>query len=737
MDAAEYSTVKENLRQASIRNGFDDVGDVFFDVEANSGFQFPRHGRSLGNVLDINRRSSITGSTPGANLQRRNSKTFSTIARFAQLGTKHRLIRSTGDDTGNDVMIPTERLRRGTVHGTSMALTNGSRLPSKRRSDPSANATSGSQDNKLFLLMHLSALERKKASAKKSKTVHKFRMWASICIVLHRKHKRLIQVWNEDTAYHKQMEEIDQSLEAAEQTGVISNKRLNTDYFKADKQMRMSQEGRRTLTKPSDERTQAEIHHSTLALRNVKIIGDYSLKIQQAFAKVGFFESYEAKRFIVKEGGTPENYYVIIYGQIIIVKLDEHRSTAKTLVKLKRGEDFGELGIYHGKPRQGSIITETYTELLRVSAEDFKTIVMGGNRLDPEVDPFLLNQSFLQGWPLPVLKEHPKQFMTSYVQRNTVMEFDSRRSDWLYIVKSGSIKVLKKLVKTIPSVSQRTGRHVEKAHTNGYQAFLVRDTDYSRHARYNGLYIPRALTMESDDDESQDDPLSARSNLSDDIKSAPLLERLEKVLRPSTAFHMTTPNSKRLHRYSKSAVYRRQKTNARTLTSTTDSQINEKDKENVENQDVNGNPAPEKREGRRTIFDDWDAQYRQTEHEETEADKNPLFVTVQTLKKGEVFGLQYIVFDDQPQPSLIVVSNGADCVRISRRLFKQHLQKDPRMVDRLTNQVSPYPTDEQLQDQLITRVNWESYKEISINQNMSRIRERCKRHTKKQRPFQF
>ncbi|XP_033745168.1 uncharacterized protein LOC117330792 isoform X2 [Pecten maximus] len=691
----------------------------------------------MGDVFDIHRRSSITGSGKGANLQRRNSQKFSTIVKFAQLGTKHRLIRSTGDDASHDVMMPTERYRRGTVHGTSMALTNGSRVTGKRRSDPSATSTSGLQDPKLYLLMHMAALERKKSTAKKSKTAHKFRMWAYICTVLHRKHKRLIKLWNEDTAYHTQMEEIDHCLEAAEHTGVISNKRLNTDYFKADKQMRMSQEGRRTLTKPSGERTQAEIHHSTLALRNVKIIGDYSLKIQQAFAKVGFFESYEAKRFIVKEGGKPENYYVIIYGQILIVKLDEHKSTAKTLVKLKRGDDFGELGIYHGKPRQGSIITETYTELLRVSDEDFKTIVMGGNRLDPEVDPFLLNQSFLQGWPLHVLKENPKQFMTSYVQRNTVMEFDSRRSDWLYIVKSGSIKVLKKLVKTLPSVSEKTGRHIQKAHTDGYQAFLVRDTDYSRHARYNGLYIPRALSIDSDDEESEDGPLSARSNISYDIKSAPLLERLDQVLRPSTAFHMTTPTSKRQDRNAKSAIFRTQKTNLRTLTSSTDSEKSENEKENVETRDINGNPASEKQEGRRTIFDDWDAQYRQAEHEETEADRNPLFVTVQTLKKGEVFGLQYIVFDDQPQPSLIVVSNGADCVRISRRLFKQHLQKDPRMVDRLTNKVSPYPTDEQLQDQLTTRVNWESYKEISINKNMARIRTRCKRHNQRQRPFQF
>ena len=53
---------------------------------------------------------------------------------------------------------------------------------------------------------------------------------------------------------------------------------------------------------------------ATNALRNVKYIAEFPLRIQQALARVGFVECYEAKRFIVKEGGAPENAYIVLYG---------------------------------------------------------------------------------------------------------------------------------------------------------------------------------------------------------------------------------------------------------------------------------------------------------------------------------------------------------------------------------------------------------------------------------------
>jgi hypothetical protein len=58
---------------------------------------------------------------------------------------------------------------------------------------------------------------------------------------------------------------------------------------------------------------------ATNALRNVKYIAEFPLRIQEALASVGFVECYEAKRFIVKEGGAPDNAYIVLYGSSMLL----------------------------------------------------------------------------------------------------------------------------------------------------------------------------------------------------------------------------------------------------------------------------------------------------------------------------------------------------------------------------------------------------------------------------------
>ncbi|RUS79937.1 hypothetical protein EGW08_012281, partial [Elysia chlorotica] len=84
----------------------------------------------------------------------------------------------------------------------------------------------------------------------------------------------------------------------------------------------------------------------------------------------------------------------------------------------------------------------------------------------------------------------------------------------------------------------------------------------------------------------------------------------------------------------------------------------------------------------------------------------PQFVYVQTLTKGDVFGLAQCLFCDQP--SLCVVSNGADCLILNKKFFLDHCSSD--LIRRLRVEVSPYPSEEKLQEDYVTRINWDVYK---------------------------
>eukprot|EP00057_Strongylocentrotus_purpuratus_P013560 XP_011668034.1 PREDICTED: uncharacterized protein LOC105440036 [Strongylocentrotus purpuratus] len=63
---------------------------------------------------------------------------------------------------------------------------------------------------------------------------------------------------------------------------------------------------------------------------------------------------------------------------------------------------------------------------------------------------FVRNLRFLEGWPLHRLAENPKKCVFSYFKRGDVLIRESRRSDWIIIVKSGSCQVMKLLRKARP-----------------------------------------------------------------------------------------------------------------------------------------------------------------------------------------------------------------------------------------------------------------------------------------------
>uniref|UniRef100_A0A1I8GIG0 Cyclic nucleotide-binding domain-containing protein n=1 Tax=Macrostomum lignano TaxID=282301 RepID=A0A1I8GIG0_9PLAT len=98
--------------------------------------------------------------------------------------------------------------------------------------------------------------------------------------------------------------------------------------------------------------------------------------------------------------------------------------------------------------------------------------------------------------------------------------------------------------------------------------------------------------------------------------------------------------------------------------------------------------------------------YRQA----TELTHQPEFVHMQTLTRGAVFGLQDLFKPDQP--SLCVVSNGAECLLLDKAFFLEHSPR--QLLDRLRNRVTHYPSRAQLQTRLQERVNWEAYKQLLV-----------------------
>lgn len=71
---------------------------------------------------------------------------------------------------------------------------------------------------------------------------------------------------------------------------------------------------------------------------------------------------FAAGEMIVTEGDPAESFFVIVSGEVEIVK--EQNSPALSLVTLAAGDSFGELSIFDGKPRSASVRANSNTTCL-------------------------------------------------------------------------------------------------------------------------------------------------------------------------------------------------------------------------------------------------------------------------------------------------------------------------------------------------------------------------------------
>lgn len=117
----------------------------------------------------------------------------------------------------------------------------------------------------------------------------------------------------------------------------------------------------------------------------------------------------------------------------------------------------------------------------------------------------------------------------------------------------------------------------------------------------------------------------------------------------------------------------------------------------------------------RSIMEDVYSDRPRTPDNPSEIDLKPQFVKVQTLIKGQVWGLADLILEDQP--SFTVVSNGADCVLVNKQFYKDHASE--KLLRKMRQDLCPYPSDDELQQGLQVSVDWNDYRQNELTSTMS------------------
>ncbi|PAA86556.1 hypothetical protein BOX15_Mlig008304g2, partial [Macrostomum lignano] len=502
--------------------------------------------------------------------------------------------------------------------------------------------------------------------------------------------------------------------------GGLAGVYFDRSEFRANRQMRLPAEARRILRKRWDDRSEAEVNYTVIALRSVQQIADYPVRMQRNLARHGMLESFNPGRIIVRQSDPAQAFYFILFGTVMVAVLDAAAEAAQTVVELQRGDSFGELAIMNRSRRQSTVISRTDCDLLSIGVDAYEaTFMQGGQKTltDPDHNQFIESLDFLRGWPKEYLQLQHDKFLFCYFKRSSVMIKNSSKSKWIYILKSGSARVLLVLNRVTSQVTGQSGALQSSATASSLQRHRLlaagdqedADSDVTSSvwldAFYDssGVYSPAGIGANSAPYPRRRLSTSGTSSAAEDSEPATMMSMSTPPEAPTVLLPqrpLTSLPTDRLSRNRQTLPAYRQATpsNRTSAQSRADSAIGSADSSKT----TSGKNGGVKM-GRKTFYDDLDAGQVELTHQ-------PEFVHMQTLTRGAVFGLQDLFKPDQP--SLCVVSNGAECLLLDKAFFLEHSPR--QLLDRLRNRVTHYPSRAQLQTRLQERVNWEAYKQLLV-----------------------
>ncbi|XP_077864609.1 cyclic nucleotide-binding domain-containing protein 2-like, partial [Saccoglossus kowalevskii] len=144
-------------------------------------------------------------------------------------------------------------------------------------------------------------------------------------------------------------------------------------YFKARKELRLSQDVKSFLTIGIKDRTPQQLKQVLHCLQSVKSFSEYPLYMQEKLCKVAFYHCIPPKRVIIRQGHVAESVYTLLSGQVIVTQLETDPVTKETVQRtvnvLRRGACFGEVALIHQSKRTATVTSNASCELLSVSRE--------------------------------------------------------------------------------------------------------------------------------------------------------------------------------------------------------------------------------------------------------------------------------------------------------------------------------------------------------------------------------
>ncbi|CAH1233789.1 CNBD2 [Branchiostoma lanceolatum] len=399
--------------------------------------------------------------------------------------------------------------------------------------------------------------------------------------------------------------------------------------------------------------------------------------MREQLVKVGWYDSFETNRIIVREGHDPTSVYFILNGKASSTRVETDLVTGKPYVRtmgfLKAGSYFGDHAILQGVPHNQTIVCSERVYLIAVEKENFIESVMDKTSgREPKHITFLRSVYSLQDWPMGALPHGDHSiWYYKHFRKDQVMCPDSSQSEWVYVIKSGKCKVLKKTLlsrklntrqaspwvsaaRPLPSISSTAGRNALRNHEG---PLYRRPSTVPHHCEASSHLIPPKTAP------PKTDLSSGRAFVTDLARTTAGRRGWQSRVRQT--FHAEKTSAPRI--------------------SVTDEAVHSH---------------------RNIIQEETDRFHSNRRSQGEEEDHDAFFLHIQTLGEKDIFGLTSIMHEETSGFSL--VSEGCECVVIAKEFFRDHVTEELKRRLRIT--LRPPPTDDDIMRVLHEQHAWERYK---------------------------
>lgn len=208
---------------------------------------------------------------------------------------------------------------------------------------------------------------------------------------------------------------------------------------------KISDELRQILTSLPKVRTNEGLKKVQRLCRGTRAFMIFPLEREADLSRCVAYERYDNGRVLACQGRVPERFYYVLSGRVSKVCVYDLAAgvTKMSFGELIQGNTTDPVELIDGTPREHSLVCKGPVEVLVLDKEDFMELMNTSPDSGLPIE-ILRSIELFRNFPLEKFFDEKDAIVTKYFAKDTVIVKDSNDTPYFFIVKSGRCKVVRK-----------------------------------------------------------------------------------------------------------------------------------------------------------------------------------------------------------------------------------------------------------------------------------------------------